>query len=284
MKKLFTILAMCIGVFALNAQNAKVVLTAGDVWGDGSGYQMLINSTNTVDVASFSYNYCSHADEIYLPDWDYTIPANAANGNIVINSSSELEIPAGTYTYAIVNPSCYDPDTIEYYAYQNWLANQQYYQDTMGYATYDSIHDMLYEYVEYQAKSFIWVAGSECDAPKNTMDFEANKTYTFTLTLGTEGDCTTITVTGGGDPTPGPGDGISETDAQTFGLYPNPATEILNVKAYDAKEIEIVNLLGQTVITTNVQTINVASLTNGVYFVRVNYNNGTVSTQKFVKE
>ena len=276
MKKIFTILAMCFVVFALNAQNAKVVLTAGDVWEDGTGYQMLLNSTNTVDLANFKYNYCSHANEVYLPDWDYTIPANAASGNIVFNSSSELSIPAGTYTYAIMNPSCMDPDTLEAYAYQNWQTNQQYYQDSMGYATYDSIHDMLYEYVEYQTYSFIWVAGDGCDAPKATMSFEAGKTYTFTLSLKGEGDCVTMTVTDNV--------GISENNAQTFGLYPNPTTEVLNIQANDVKDIEIANLLGQTVITTNVQTINVANLTNGVYFVRVNFNNGTVSTQKFVKE
>ncbi|MBO4232109.1 MAG: T9SS type A sorting domain-containing protein, partial [Bacteroidales bacterium] len=73
-------------------------------------------------------------------------------------------------------------------------------------------------------------------------------------------------------------------NVQILGLYPNPATEILNIQANDVKNIEIVNILGQTVITTNVQTINVANLTNGVYFVRVNFNSGTVSTQKFVKE
>jgi len=100
-------------------------------------------------------------------------------------------------------------------------------------------------------------------------------------------DDVTISNVTSDDPTPGPGPGpigISENAAQTFGLYPNPATEVLNVKANDVKNIEIVNMLGQAVITTNVQTINVSDLTNGVYFVRVNYNNGTVSTQKFVKE
>ena len=86
------------------------------------------------------------------------------------------------------------------------------------------------------------------------------------------------------DPTdPTDPEGVAENEA-SFGIYPNPANDVLNVKANDVKNIEILNMLGQTVITTNVNAINVANLTNGVYFVRVNFNNGEVSTQKFVKE
>ncbi|MBP5709657.1 MAG: DUF2436 domain-containing protein [Bacteroidales bacterium] len=247
MKKLFTILAMCFGVFALNAQNATIVLTAGDVFGDGTGYQMLFDKDtlaldDSVTVSALTSN-CGSAYDATV--WDYTIPANAtgADAAVIVNNSGTLQLPEGWYDYIILNPGCTDFGQI-------------------------------------------YIASSQCDPAYNRVYFESGKTYTFSLALSGTYDCTTITVTGGDDPTPGPGPGvgISETDAQTFGLYPNPATEVLNVKANDVKEIEIVNMLGQTVITTNVQTINVASLTNGVYFVRVNYNNGTVSTQKFVKE
>ena len=77
---------------------------------------------------------------------------------------------------------------------------------------------------------------------------------------------------------------VADNAAASFSVYPNPANSVLNVKADDVKDIEILNMLGQTVATTNVNTINVANLTNGVYFVRVNFNNGEVATQKFVKE
>ena len=279
MKKLFTILAMCFGVFALNAQNATIVLTAGDVWGDGTGYQMLISSTpvNFSDT-SIWWPTCG-AD--YNSTWDYRIPSNASGldgSSIIINSTGSVSVPAGSYSFVILNPTCKSEQEIDSMAQADWSVNQAQYE-AYGY-TYDEIYDFY-----YANNTKVWPASLSCDASRGDMTFEANKTYTFTLSLAQKsGDCTTLTVTGGDDPTPGPGDGISETDAQAFGLYPNPATEVLNVKANDVKEIEIVNLLGQTVITTNVQTINVASLTNGVYFVRVNYNNGTVSTQKFVKE
>ncbi len=245
MKKIFTILAMCFGVFALNAQNATIVLTAGDVWGDGTGYQMLFDKDTLALDDSLSIKAlttsCGLAYDATI--WDYTIPANATGTDaaVIINNSGTLQLSEGWYDYIILNPGCTNYSTI-------------------------------------------YIASIYCDAPYARMYFEAGKTYTFSLALGSNDyDCTTITVTDSETPTD-PNVSISENNTLTFGLYPNPATEVLNIQATDVKNIEIANLLGQTILTTNVQKIDVANLTNGVYFVRVNFNNGTVSTQKFVKE
>ena len=84
----------------------------------------------------------------------------------------------------------------------------------------------------------------------------------------------------------GQGIGINEQTANTVSIYPNPATTVLNVVAEGYNTIEIVNLLGQTVYAanaTNNMQINVSNLNNGVYFVRVNGENGT-TTQKFIKK
>ena len=278
MKKLFTILVMALSVFTLNAQNAKVVLTAGDVWGDGTGYQLMLNSTNSVDLSNFKSNYCGHSAEMYLPDWDYTIPTDAANGGIVINSSDSLTIPAGTYTYAILNPSCIDPDTVEARAWQNWLEYQDYYQDTLGYPTYDSIHDALYDFIEDQMYSIIWIAGSGCDSSKATMEFEAGKTYTFAMSLSGTADCVTLTVT----ETPNEV-GIEYFYGMGIHIWPNPATDFINVETSNAEKIEIINFLGQTIISTNVESVSIDGLESGIYFVRVSNSNSTV-TKKFVKE
>lgn len=84
------------------------------------------------------------------------------------------------------------------------------------------------------------------------------------------------------------GNGIAENEvvASSVSIYPNPATSILNVNANGYNTVEIINMLGQvvysTTMTDNAQ-INVRSLTNGVYFVRLNGENGT-TTQKFIKK
>lgn len=84
---------------------------------------------------------------------------------------------------------------------------------------------------------------------------------------------------------------ILKTDTfvqQTFSIYPNPATDVLNISmdTANAKSIEIVNHLGQTIqFLQHVDPINevdVAPLSSGIYFVRLNTDLGT-QTQKFIK-
>ena len=77
-------------------------------------------------------------------------------------------------------------------------------------------------------------------------------------------------------------DAVNETEAVSFNLYPNPANSSINVVAENAAEVQIMDMAGRMVMTVNavegVNTINVADLANGVYFVRMN---GAVV--KFVK-
>ena len=82
-------------------------------------------------------------------------------------------------------------------------------------------------------------------------------------------------------------DAINDVELnKSVSIYPNPATTVLNVVAEGYNTIEVINLLGQTVYTcnaTNSTQINVNNLKNGVYFIRVNGENGT-TTQKFIKK
>ncbi len=96
-----------------NRGNATVILTAGDNWGDGSGYQMLLDADATAygtvipETGALSMS-CSGNDAIYAA-FEYKIPENAdgncATQNIVINNSVSIEIPAGTYDWCITNPT-----------------------------------------------------------------------------------------------------------------------------------------------------------------------------------
>ncbi|MBO4489128.1 MAG: fibronectin type III domain-containing protein [Bacteroidales bacterium] len=86
--------------------------------------------------------------------------------------------------------------------------------------------------------------------------------------------------------------GIQGYLERSVNLYPNPATEMVSVEVSDANilitGVEVYNVFGQIVETfhgTSLQnraTINVSSLADGMYYVRVTTDNGVV-TKSFVK-
>jgi hypothetical protein len=76
--------------------------------------------------------------------------------------------------------------------------------------------------------------------------------------------------------------------ANNFSIVPNPANDNITITAKtEFSKIEIISFLGQTVLSQsnekNIAKIDVSSLANGVYFVRISSENG-VSVQKFVKQ
>jgi len=81
--------------------------------------------------------------------------------------------------------------------------------------------------------------------------------------------------------------GINEVIKNNFILYPNPATNTLNIKGnLDIDEsVTIYNMLGQAVlrgkVSTNDESIDVSSLSAGIY--NISFNNAKV-TYKFVKK
>ena len=82
--------------------------------------------------------------------------------------------------------------------------------------------------------------------------------------------------------------GISENTyvLSTFELYPNPATNQLNIVAKDLniQSIAIKNIAGQTVLTTtNTLNIDVSTLPKGTYIVALTTENG-IGYKRFVKQ
>lgn len=100
--------------------------------------------------------------------------------------------------------------------------------------------------------------------------------YTSSATAASTWEITDVEVYGTG------WDVVSENEAVSFNLYPNPANSCINVVAASACELQIMDMTGRMVMTVNAvegeNTINVAELESGVYFVRMN---GAVV--KFVK-
>jgi len=93
--------------------NARIILRAGDVWGDGSGYQMLLDATHllygTTIPAEGALTASGDVDASIYAQFSHKIPANADGAltttNIIINSEGYVDVPAGTFDYCITNPT-----------------------------------------------------------------------------------------------------------------------------------------------------------------------------------
>ena len=139
--------------------NATITLNVpGDVWDDGSGYQMVLDAD-----ATMYGNVYDGDNEVYLiadySDFEYLIPTNAVFDpdatSIVFENSVTIQIPAGTYDWYIFNPS---PGEEVYMASENGN-----------------------------------VGGGQDDYV-----FEAGKTYVFTVENNGSGEEINVSITGGG--------------------------------------------------------------------------------------
>ena len=92
---------------------AQVTLTAGDVWQDGSGYQMLLDEDaiayGTIIPEQGGLTTSGDATAETYAEFEYKIPENADGAltttNMVMNSSVTILIPAGVYDWCITNPT-----------------------------------------------------------------------------------------------------------------------------------------------------------------------------------
>ena len=67
-------------------------------------------------------------------------------------------------------------------------------------------------------------------------------------------------------------------------LYPNPVRDILNIEIEkDIKSIEIYNIQGQKVLSSNQKQINVSDLAAGMYMVRIQDTDNNIATKKVNK-
>lgn len=81
--------------------------------------------------------------------------------------------------------------------------------------------------------------------------------------------------------------GINEqqTDDVSINIYPNPSTDFINVSSDKSfTEIVVTNLFGEVVKEASNQTIDISTLSQGVYVVQVMNYNKVIITQKIIKE
>ena len=145
---------------------ATISLTAGDVFGDGSGYQMLLDADATAFgneiPAQGPLTTGGDAPAGLYDAFEYKIPVNAdgstTTSNVVVNNTVTIQVPAGTYDWCLTNPTPGDR---------------------------------------------IWIASSQGNVGGRADDYEfvAGNTYNFTVYLLGQNDATDVEIIpGGGTP------------------------------------------------------------------------------------
>lgn len=81
---------------------------------------------------------------------------------------------------------------------------------------------------------------------------------------------------------------VENNELLGFSMYPNPATNSLNISAKETiLSAEIFNVIGKKVMSVNInktsESIDVSSLTSGIYLVKYDVN-GVTGTAKFIKQ
>lgn len=113
MKKIFTLfVAFLTLAFCAKAQ-VTIILEAHDVWGDGSGYQLLLDADHTaygtVIPTTGGLTTSGDASASVYAEFEYKIPVNADGSltttNIVYDGADTITIPAGTYDFCVTNPT-----------------------------------------------------------------------------------------------------------------------------------------------------------------------------------
>ena len=172
-----------------NATTATISLTAGDVFGDGSGYQMLLDADatafgNEIPVEG-PLTQSGNAPAGLYDAFEYKIPVNAdgstTTSNIVINNTVTIEVPAGTYDWCIANPTPGDR---------------------------------------------IWIASAQGNIGGRADDytFEAGYTYNFTVYLLGQNDATDVEIIPGGE-TPSPEPPITDEPITDEPITDEPITD-----------------------------------------------------------
>ena len=79
-------------------------------------------------------------------------------------------------------------------------------------------------------------------------------------------------------------DNFSFSENQVI-IYPNPTTSVLNIKMNsNLKRATIYSVLGTKVLETSSKNINASNLKRGIYLIKIENENGSISTKRFMKE
>ena len=83
-----------------------------------------------------------------------------------------------------------------------------------------------------------------------------------------------------------PGLGIADNEMESISVYPNPAHDYIRVETQSmtsVQTIDLYNVTGQKVLSSNEKEINVSGLEPGVYFVRINCGENIFTERVIIK-
>ena len=76
---------------------------------------------------------------------------------------------------------------------------------------------------------------------------------------------------------------VSENEASTVSIYPNPASETLYVNVENMQRVEIYDMTGRNVLNSTMSVVDLRGLESGIYFVTVRTANAAKTTKLIVK-
>jgi len=79
--------------------------------------------------------------------------------------------------------------------------------------------------------------------------------------------------------------GLEPISTVEYSIFPNPTTDFISIETSDAiKKITISNVLGQVIYEGNSKQITMSSFSNGLYLMKVAFENGCLVTEKIIKK
>ncbi len=279
----------------------NVTLRADDVWGDGSGYQLLLDADATAYGNEIptegALTTGGDADPSVYAAFEYKIPENAdgacSTTNMVVADEVTINIPVGVYDYVITNPT--PGDRIWIAAGENARKDNYEFESGYDYEFYVSFggnNDQTEiiktpagsakspTYKVYRNGQLIATVANGPFVDEVTEIGEYCYTVEATCDNGVVSEmsnevCVNVT-------------GINDYEFGAVNIYPNPATSTVTVSTTNpAQRVEVLNFVGQIIysetVTSNVFNINVSDYADGVYFVRLIGENST-TVQKIVKK
>lgn len=274
MKRFLLIAISVIFAFNINAQ-----IFSDDFEDDDISDWLTVSPTYGTQPYTWHVYYYETGEEHYLSVACFDGINNATEQWIVTPSFSTVGYTNMTVTFD--NRARYNP-----YEDLKLFVSTDFAGDSAGFesATWTEITGFELD-VSYD--DYVWVVGAHADM--GAVGEEENVYLAFKY-LSIDGDANS----GGGNWTV---DNVVVTEAvgvseinSGLKIYPNPATSVLNISSItNINNITISNVIGQRVLNINninskTFSIEAENLSNGVYIINIQNNNGTGSISKFIKE
>ncbi|RED47139.1 putative secreted protein (Por secretion system target) [Winogradskyella eximia] len=78
---------------------------------------------------------------------------------------------------------------------------------------------------------------------------------------------------------------VNDFNINSISLQPNPTTSMLNIEMTQSlKQASVYSMLGKEVLKSENKKLDVSSLENGVFLIKIEDENGNVSIKRFIKQ